>query len=148
MIVTDESVCFWVAERTGGEYVIGTGQGIGLVRGGELVAGASYDNFNGRSVHVSLAAVPGKRWMNREYLWFNCYYMFEQLKVIKAIGFVDSTNTEAIEFDLHFGFEHEATLTDAGPKGDLLILTLTKENCRFLTRGKRNGRKIFNTCST
>ena len=141
MIVVDESICYWVAARTQGSYIPGSGQGIGWVINGETLSGCLFDNFNGNSVHVALAGVPGKRWLSREFLWFIFYYAFEQLKVKKVIGLVDSTNFEAIKFNEHIGFIREATLRDAGINGDLHIYTITKSQSRFLERGK-NGKSI------
>lgn len=131
MIVFGEHVCHWVAERTGGAYYPGSGQGIGWEKDGELLAGVLYDNHTGRSVQMHVAAV-GKRWMVREYLQFCFIYPFGQLKVNKVIGLVDSTNADALKFDLHLGFRQEAMIKDAGKTGDTIILTMTRDQCRFL----------------
>lgn len=132
MIVFGEHVCHWVAERTGGQYFAGSGQGIGLVRDGEMVAGVLYDNCTGQSVQMHVAAVPGCRWMTREYLRVCFDYPFNQLKVKKVIGLVDSTNADALRFDRHLGFVAEGLIEDAGRFGHLHILTMTRDQCRFL----------------
>jgi len=131
-LVFGEDVCRWTARRTGGEYYAGSGQGVGLEKDGELIAGVLFDNFNGRSVQMHVAAVPGRRWMTREYLRFCFSYPFDQMGVNKIIGLVDSTNVDAMRFDLHLGFEQEAVIEGAGRFGDLHILTMTREQCRFL----------------
>lgn len=141
MIVFGEHVCRWVAERTGGTYYSGAGQGIGLERDGELVAGVLYEAFNGRSVHGHLASDGTRRWMTREYLAFCFAYPFDQLKVNKIIGLVDSNNADALRLDAALGFIHEATLKDAGRTGDLLILTMTRAQCRFLDQRYANSLK-------
>lgn len=131
MIVFGEPVCFWTAERTGGSYYAGSGRGIGWERDGQLVAGVLYDNFNGRSVQMHVAAI-GKSWMVREYLRTCFDYPFNQLKVNKVIGLVDSTNLDALRFDRHLGFVDEAVIKDAGKVGDLHVLTMTRQQCRFI----------------
>lgn len=131
-LVFGEAVCHWTAQRTGGSYHAGAGQGIGLERDGELIAGVLFDNWNGRSVQMHVAAIPGKRWMTREYLRFCFVYPFDQLKVNKIIGLVDSTNDAAMTFDKHLGFVEEAVIKDAGMHGDLHILTMTRQQCRFV----------------
>lgn len=132
MIVFDaDRIGPWVCKRTGGSYH-GDGSAIGLERGGELVAGVLFDNYNGRSACMHVAAIPGKRWMTREYLRICFDYPFNQLKLQKLIGLVDSTNHDALSFDKHLGFIEEAVITDAGQHGDLHILTMTPEQCRFL----------------
>ncbi len=132
MIVTGDWVCQWVTERTGGTYFEGSGQGIGLLRGDVLVAGVLFDAFNGRSVQMHVASDGTRAWMTRAYLAVCFDYPFNQLRVKKIVGLVDSENADAIRFDTALGFAHEATLTDAGRNGDLLLLTMTRDQCRFL----------------
>lgn len=140
MIVFGEEVCRWVSERTGGSYYAGSGQGIGLEKHGRLVAGVLFDGFNGRSVRMHVASDESGQWMTREYLAVCWDYPFRQLKVNKVIGPVDSGNHDALRFDRALGFVHEATLKDAGRTGDLLLLTMTREQCRFL--GERYAKSI------
>lgn len=127
----DERVGSWVCERTGGTYV--EGATVGLEKNGQLVAGVLYDHFNKASISMHVAA-EGKHWLNREYLWFCFFYPFEQLKVRKVIGVVPSVNKKALKFDKHLGFVEEGRLKDAHPEGDLVLLTMTKDQCRHLER--------------
>ena len=126
----------WIAKRTGGKYVDGQETYIGLETDGKIVAVAAYTDFNGASVRVHLA-IDGK--LTPEFLWYGFHYPFEELGVNKLIGLVSSGNTKAIRLDKHFGYTHEATIKDAVPNGDLLVLTMTKDQCRFL-RGKNHGK--------
>lgn len=120
----------WVCARAGGTHIPGSSQAIGLERDGELVAGVLYDQFNGRSVCMHVAAdVPD--WVSRKFLRLCFDYPFNQMGVNKVVGLVDSTNTRALSFDMHLGFVEEARLSDAGKEGDLVILTMTKEQCRW-----------------
>lgn len=133
MLVIGEDVCKWVAEKTGGAYYQDSGQGIGWAKNGVLIAGVLYDNCNGNSVQMHVAAI-GKKWLVREYLRVCFDYPFNQLKVKKVIGLVDSTNLDALKFDLHLGFKKEHVIQDAGKYGDLNILTMTRQECRFLEK--------------
>lgn len=132
MIVIGEHVCEWVAPRTGGSYYAGSGQGIGIEKNGELVAGVLYENYSGNSVVAHIAALPGKRWMTREFLRLIVRYPFDQLKVKKIVAPVDSTNAAALAFNGKLGFVTEAVLKDAGRSGDLHLMTMTRQQCRFL----------------
>ncbi|MBI3715660.1 MAG: GNAT family N-acetyltransferase [Betaproteobacteria bacterium] len=129
IVVDAERVGRWVCERTGGSYSEGTA--IGLEEDGELIAGVLYDHYNGQSIAMHVAAA-GKRWMTREYLRACFAYPFLQLRVKKILGFVDSANQEARRFDEHLGFAREATIADAGKEGDLIIYSMTPEQCRFI----------------
>ena len=135
----------WLCERTGGAYIDGEGTYIGLETDGKIVAVAGYDHYNGASIHVHLA-VDGK--ITPEFLWYGFYYPFEELKVRKLIGIVASTNEKALRLDKHFGYVTEAIIKDAAPTGDLHILTMTKDQCRYLTRKPHHGKQSISACCT
>ncbi len=118
---------------------------IGLEEDGELIAAVIFDMYNGASIAMHVAAVPGARWMTREYLAVCFRYPFVQLKVRKIIGLVSSANRQAQRFDEHLGFVLEGTLKDAHPDGDLLLYSMSSEQCRWLnimSRSKNHGWKI------
>ena len=126
-----DHVVGWVAQhmRRGEGY--GLSQGIGLLDDGCLIAGVVYNEYNKVNINMHVAAI-GKRWMTREYLRYCFRLPFATWGVNKVIGLVDSTNTEAMKFDLHLGFEVEARIKDAGRFGDLFVLSMTRQQCRFL----------------
>lgn len=105
---------------------------MGLWKNGDLVAGVLYDNFTGRSVQMHVASDGTKRWMSKAFLYLAFDLPFNKWRVNKIIGLVDSTNIDAQRFDENIGFHLEHVVTDAGPKGDLLIYTMTRQQCRFL----------------
>lgn len=130
----DRDVGQWVCQRTGGTFSEGTA--IGFAEGERLIAGVLYDNYNGASICMHVAG-EGKRWMTREYLRICFDYPFNQLKVRKVIGLVPSSTPEVVAFDKNLGFIEEHRIRDAHPRGDLVILSMTKQQCRFL--GERYG---------
>jgi hypothetical protein len=94
---------------------------------------------------MHVAAVPGARWMTREFLWVCFDYPFNQLRVNKILGLVDSTNVPAQRFDQNLGFVLEHSIKDAGKVGDLLVYSMTRQQCRFLEMGEKYGRKSLRT---
>lgn len=89
---------------------------------------------------LHIATDMTKKWMNRDYLWYVFYYPFEQLRLKKIICPIESTNEICCRFVEHIGFVLEATLKDAAPKGDLLIYSMTKDQCKWLKlREKTSG---------
>lgn len=132
----------WIAQRLETTWIPNRGHVIGLLDDsiGQAVAGVWFEGWNGASIMVHIAA-EGKKWLNREFLWFICYYPFEQLKVNKVIAPIESSNQDSINFVEHFGFTLEATLKDAAPKGDLLLYTLVKEQANkwLQLKGKYRG---------
>ena len=138
MIVSDrqDELGQWLCSRTGGTYVPDSERYIGLETDGKIVAVAGYADYNGASIRVHLA-IEGK--LTPEFVKFGFEYPFKQLGVKKLIGLVASTNKKALKLDKHFGYVEEAVIKDAVPDGDLHILTMTKDQCRFLN-GVHHGR--------
>lgn len=138
MIVTDKDwIGPWVCERTGGIYEPSTSSAIGWMQSdGTLSAGTLYDMFNGRSIcmHVAIEKPITKTFVKTSF-----DYAFNQLGVQKVIGLVDSTNDSALRFDHHLGFVEEARIKDAGKDGDLILLTMTRQQCRWI-QGEARGR--------
>lgn len=132
----DDLVGDFVLKATGGGWTPGRGVGIGLADFAEptprLLAGVVFDSYNKASVQMHVAAAPGARWMTKAYLWTCFHYPFEQLRVNKILGLVGSKNLAAQRFDEHLGFVLETALKDAHPDGDLLIYSMTRDQCRFL----------------
>lgn len=135
-IVVDHAIGHWVCARTGGTYTPEDSVSIGRVEGNQIIGGVVFDHYNGASIAMHCAGEGS--WINREFLRKAFGYPFDQLKVQKILGFVDSTNAAARRLDEHLGFVLEATIENATPKGDLLIYSMTREQCKFL--GGRYGR--------
>ena len=136
MIITDRQseLGEWVCARLGKQYVEGEAQYIGLEVRDKIVAVSMWAGFNGASVYSHIAIDGALNKEVFEFLWFSFYYAFEQLKVKKIIGLVESTNEKALKLDKHLGYVHEATIKDASPNGDLHVLTITKSQCKYLKR--------------
>lgn len=146
-VVTGQDHIFgpWLAERLETTWLPGRGHVIGLWEDSVgPVAACFYESYNGASVLGHLAGI-GKKWMNREYLWYCFHYPFEELRVSKILGLVESTNLEARRLDEHLGFTLEATLKDAAPNGDLLIYSMMKDQCKWLSLKDRKHGKAQST---
>lgn len=131
----------WVAARMFSEWK-GT-PAIGLERGGNMVAGVIYENWNGRSV-VGHIAVDGL--MTPAYLAAIFHYPFVYLGCDKIIAPVSEGNAKSIRFLNKLGFQEEARLHDAHPDGSLLLFTMERQKCKFI--GERYGQKLTITAAT
>jgi hypothetical protein len=141
-VVTGHDEIFgpWLFSRLDSEWVPGRGSVIGLWddKVGPIAA-CCYESYNTASVIAYLAG-EGSKWLTREYLWYCFFYPFEQLRVRKILAIIESTNEASIRLNTHFGFRLEATLKEAAPKGDLLIYSMTRDQCRWLSlREKYRG---------
>lgn len=130
----------WVAPRVAGQYHAEMSEAIGLVREGKIVAGVIYENWNGASI-VTHIAIEGR--LSPGYLFAIYHYPFVQCGVRKIIAPVSAGNTKSVAMCLNMGFIIEARIADATPDGDLLMLTMTADKCRFL--GDRYGKKCKGT---
>lgn len=104
---------------------------IARVRDGELLGGVTYTGYTGASIGMHVAGFADD-WINRDLLWVCFHYPFAQLNVSKVIGQVPAHNTKALDFDLKLGFKVEARVPDVFPEGDLLVLGMYREDCRWL----------------
>lgn len=133
-IVQGKEIGNWVAERIAGEFSSENSSAIGLQKDGETIAGVIYENWNRQSIFCHIA-IEGL--MTKGYLRAIFDYPFNVCKVKKIIVPVVSNHAKSIKLVTKMGFVEEARLKDASPNGDIIFLTLTKENCRFL--GVSNG---------
>lgn len=137
MIVTDRNLIGpWVAGKMFGTWNPHS-QCIGLVHDHSIMAGVTYDNWNGVSVHASIA-VDGM--LTPGFLAAIFHYPFIFLGAKKVICTVAEGNEESVNLVEKMGFRKEAQLLDAHPDGSLLIYTLNRENCRFI--GDRYVKKL------
>jgi RimJ/RimL family protein N-acetyltransferase len=104
---------------------------------GELIAGVLFNHFTGYDISMHVAAERGRLWATPKVLKAIFSYPFNQLKCRRVTGFVSAINTATIKFDLKAGFVIEGRLRDATPEGDMIILGMTRNECRWL--GKENG---------
>jgi RimJ/RimL family protein N-acetyltransferase len=138
----------WICQQLGTKWINGRGEVIGLWDDDKgPIAACLYESCNGRSIIGHLAGL-GRKWMNREFLWYCFYYPFEQLGVDKILGIVESSNIAAQKLDEHLGFTLEATLKDAAPNGDLLIYSMTKDQCKWLNLTEAYRGQTLSTCTS
>lgn len=131
MVITDqqERIGLWFAKQTNIDYVPNKFVYIGLLRNDEIVAATAYNDFRHDSINIHIV-LTGK--LTREFIWYAFHYPFIEVGVKKIIGPIESNNTKCLKFIKHIGFELEAVIKDGGNKCDLHLVTMTKEQCRYL----------------
>lgn len=140
-IESSSRVAVWTADQIGCQFSVAY-TGIGLIRDGRIEAGVVYENFNGASIMCHVA-FSGR--LTPQYLYAIFHYPFVVCAARKIIGPVASTNTAILRLLENMGFEQEAKLVAAHPKGDILIMTMERTRCRFI--GERYGKRV-NTTTT
>lgn len=99
---------------------------------GVPIAGVAYDGYNGHIIMAHIWIDKGRK-PSKEWLAAIFDYPFNKLGVKKIVGQVRSSNGQALEIDEHFGFGHEARISDFYENGDSLeVLTMTRAQCMIL----------------
>lgn len=133
-IVQGAEIGAWVAERIAGKFHPDVSSAIGLRKDGETVAGVIYENWNKASIFCHIA-IEGR--LTKSYLKAIFEYPFNACQVKKIIVPIVSSHVKSIKLVTNMGFTEEARIVDGAQDGDIIFMTMTKDNCRFL--GVRYG---------
>lgn len=104
---------------------------ISFTLGGKLLGGIIYNNYMVRSIHMHVLILD-RRVVTRKNLFVCFHYPFDVLKCEKVFGVVPSTNQPALDFDLRCGFKETNRIEGAVPDGDLVVLSMTRNQCKWL----------------
>ena len=138
MITIDSSVLVpWICERGSALPVVGA-TSIGWMRDDEIVAGVMYERYTGQSIEASIV-VEGGASITRPFLWAMFDYPFNQLNVSKILAYCNSTNAKSIRLLTKLGFYPQALIEDVYEDGDLVIYTMTKQQCEWLEKLHEKG---------
>lgn len=115
---------------------------IGVIRGRELVAGLIYQHHNGIHCEMGIAALPGRQWADRTVLRGIFHYPFVELGCQVVTALVAASNLRSLNLCTKLGFEGEAVVRFAAPdQGDVLVLKLWREKCRWVDDEHGQGRE-------
>jgi L-amino acid N-acyltransferase YncA len=128
-VVTGHEVGEWVSARIQGFYNPNGSIAFGAMSKGRIVAGILFENFTGASMTCHMAS-SGR--LSAKLLRMASRYAFIQCGIRKLIAPVYDTNSRMLRMAKKMGFREEARLMEVHPGGDILMLTMTKETCRFL----------------
>jgi RimJ/RimL family protein N-acetyltransferase len=102
-----------------------------------LLGGVIYNSYTGASINIHMAGFT-PRWASRDMLWICFDYPFNQLGCKKIFAQVPAQNAHAIKVNLKMGFKIETTIKDVFVDDDLVVLSMTRDNCRWLNIKPRN----------
>lgn len=102
-----------------------------ITSAGNLLGGVIYTDFTGRAISMHAAAWSPK-WLTRDMLWTIFTYPFDNLGVEWCLAPVASTNARSMKLCLGLGFELHAVVPAIVPDGDLVILSMRRETCKWL----------------
>ena len=126
----DQQIAKWVAERT--KVVnFGPARAIGVVRDGQIVAGAVYSNFREGNIEASFAA-DDRRWASRAILRGLFVYPFLQLKCRRLTCIVAADNEKSLKLCTGVGFQIEGRCRRVFGPVDGIILGMLPEECKWI----------------
>lgn len=102
-----------------------------------LLGGVVYNGYTGASINIHMAGFT-PRWASRDMLWVCFDYPFNQLGCKKIFAQIPAQNTRAVKIDLKLGFTFEVLIKDVFVGDDLVVLSMTREDCRWLDLKPRN----------
>ncbi len=100
----------------------------------KILGGWMFERYTGvtGSVHAHWAGEPG--WLTRGALSIVAAYVFGQMRVTRVFGEVKRSDKYVRELDERLGFEKVAILPGYFPGDDLVVYSMTKEQCRWLPK--------------
>lgn len=98
----------------------------------QIMAVIGFDNWNGAACEMHVAGEGN--WMNRALLFAAFDYPFRVAGCKMVLGRIPSGNKEAVRLNKHLGFNIECEIEGAHPDGSLIIMSMRRENCRWLEK--------------
>jgi hypothetical protein len=112
-------------------YTHGIDHNIARVKNGRLLGGIVYQSYTGSCVELNMAAFD-PHWGCRDLIWAIFAYPFIQLNCSKIIARVKDKNQRALRLITNVGFTEESRIKDAFPDGELVVLSMLREDCKWL----------------
>jgi RimJ/RimL family protein N-acetyltransferase len=137
-ITTDnqDALRSWIAEQEGCEYPQNTAC-IGQEKDGKLIAVVGYNGFlpNSCQIHVASTDVY---WLNKELLFAIFDYPFNKVGVKVIIAPIYKGNVKSLNLCRKLGFKQVADIPYAHLNGDLVVMLMERNQCKWLQQGEGN----------
>lgn len=108
---------------------------------GVLMGGVLYQGYTGVTVCLHMAGLK-PNWASRDFIWCAFDYPFNQLGCHSVFAQVPASNNEALDIDLRLGFKEIARIPDVFQDGDLRVLRMKREDCKWLAVQPRSIRSL------
>lgn len=133
-----DEVAKWVASKMDEPCHFADGyQVIYDTKDGKLMAAVVYENYlNKRDIHMHIAAEGS--WISRQFIEHAFRYPFETLGCSRITGLV--SDPMKMKFYKLLGFQVEGCLRNALETGDMYIVGMLREECRFIN-GKEHTQR-------
>lgn len=117
---------------------------IGNVQNGKIVAVVGIDDWDSASAQIHVAGFGN--WVTRDFLWAVFSYAFVQAGINVLYGLIPEVNSTSRRFAKHVGFKESYMIPDAHQDGGLMLVTLRKQDCKYMNREVHYGQESQNAC--
>jgi L-amino acid N-acyltransferase YncA len=104
---------------------------IGQEKNGELIAVVGYNEFLTNSCHIHVASTE-VIWLTKDLLFAIFDYPFNKLKVKVILAPIGQNNTKSLRLCRKLGFKQVADIPYCHPNGNLVIMAMERNQCRWL----------------
>ena len=112
----------------------------GRVKDEQIQWGIVYERFTGMSVYAHIAIDNPASW-TEESIRLCFHYPFIELGVYKILVDVSSGNKKSLKLAKGLGFQEESRIEGVYNDGDLVILSITLDQCKWLKETEHGRRK-------
>ena len=137
LVYNDENLIPW-ASSVIGFTPRSDARAMGWMEHDELRAVVVWDNFSECDCNIHIASDGKPHWFKRQFMIASFMHPFVQWNLRRVTGLVPAKNEKALKFDKNLGFVEEGYLKNALPDGDLVVLGMLRENCRFIPQRYRD----------
>lgn len=127
----------WLSEVGKFEYPQETAC-IGQEKDGKLIAVLGYNNLTPNSCQIHVASTD-VYWLNKDLLFAIFDYPFNKLGVKVILAPIYKGNTKSLNLCRKLGFEQVADIPYGHPEGDLIVVAMKRNQCKWLQQGEGNG---------
>lgn len=139
----NERLLKWAAERIGIGSFRSDAQTIGIEKNGQLAGVAVFDTFSSSDCSMHVASDGSGHWLTRAFLVHAFAYPFITCGYRRVTSPIAESNTAALRFNRHLGFEQEGYHPYGAADGGALITQgLMRDRCKYLPTEHRHMRKI------
>jgi len=108
---------------------------IGQFKNEKLIAVVGYNNFTPNSCQIHVASTD-IYWLTRGLLDAVFDYPFNKLKVKVILAPISKNNVKSLNLCRKLGFEQVADIPYGHPDGDLIVMAMKCDQCKWLQQGE------------
>lgn len=107
---------------------------------GSLNAVVIWDGFSECDCNIHVCSDETGHWLRRPLLLATFSHPFLQWGCRRVTTLTHENNAAALRFNRHLGFKQEGVCRNAAPDGDIIIMGMLREECRYILKDSGDNR--------